>query len=220
MNSEGSSSTTPPVYRIFISSGGDLVELERARNVISRLNGEFAGYARLVPVLFEDRHYQAYDTFQRQIDSRLESIAAPGAICLSEDAYRQMKGRLDLALTDLGPTQPKNIAEPIRAYALEVGKPAQAKPAPSPVWEKTDPPRLSIVVLPFADMASDSEHEYFVDGLTESLTTDLSRIRGSFVIGCNTAFTYKDRDRQVPTQSCRSQPSTDRLRLAEADWRY
>ena len=64
------------------------------------------------------------------IAARLEGIAEPGAICLSEDAYRQVKGRLDLAVTDLGPTQLKNIAEPIRAYSLEVGKPAQAKPAP------------------------------------------------------------------------------------------
>ena len=62
------------------------------------------------------------------IAARLEGIAAPGAICLSEDAYRQVKGRLDLAVTDLGPTQLKNIAEPIRVYSLEVGKPAQAKP--------------------------------------------------------------------------------------------
>src|ERR1700677_1409416 len=61
------------------------------------------------------------------IAARLEGIAAPGAICLSEDAYRQVKGRLDLAVTDLGPTQLKNIAEPVRAYSLEVGKPAQAK---------------------------------------------------------------------------------------------
>src|SRR5665811_822237 len=65
------------------------------------------------------------------IAARLEGIAAPGAICLSEDAYRQVKGRLDLAVTDLGLTQLKNIAEPIRAYSLEVGKPAQAKPAPA-----------------------------------------------------------------------------------------
>ena len=63
------------------------------------------------------------------IAARLEGIAAPGAICLSEDAYRQVKGRLDLAVTDLGPTQLKNIAEPIRAYSLQVGVPAQAKPA-------------------------------------------------------------------------------------------
>src|ERR1035437_577297 len=64
------------------------------------------------------------------IAARLESIAKPGAICLSEDAFRQVKGRLDLAVTDLGPTQLKNIAQPVRAYSLEVGKLAQAKPAP------------------------------------------------------------------------------------------
>ena len=116
---------------------------------------------------------------------------APGAICLSEDAYRQVKGRLDLAVTDLGPTRLKNIAEPIRVYSLEVGKPAQAKPAPAPAPEKSAPPRLSIVVLPFANIGGDPEQEHFVDGVTESLTTDLSRIRGAFVIGRNTAFTYK-----------------------------
>src|SRR5271167_4646760 len=63
------------------------------------------------------------------IAARLEGICAPGAICLSEDAYRQVKGRLDLAVTDLGPTQLKNIAEPIRVYSLDVGQLAQAKPA-------------------------------------------------------------------------------------------
>jgi adenylate cyclase len=83
----------------------------------------------------------------------LEGIAKPGAICLSEDSYRQVKGRLDLTVTDLGPTQLKNIAEPIRVYSLQVGVPAQAKPTshPSPA-EKPGPPRLSIVVLPFANM--------------------------------------------------------------------
>ena len=63
------------------------------------------------------------------IAARLEGIAKPGAICLSEDAYRQVKGRLDLKVNDLGPTQLKNIAEPIRVYSLQVGQPAQAKPA-------------------------------------------------------------------------------------------
>jgi TolB-like protein/class 3 adenylate cyclase len=125
------------------------------------------------------------------IAARLEGIAKPGAICLSEDAYRQVKGRLDLAVTDLGPTPLKNIAEPIRVYALDVGIPAVAKPAPTPVPEKSAPPRLSIVVLPFANIGGDPEQDYFVDGVTESLTTDLSRISGAFVIGRSTAFTYK-----------------------------
>jgi adenylate cyclase len=125
------------------------------------------------------------------IAARLEGIAKPSAISLSEDAYRQVRGRLDLVVHDLGQTQLKNIAEPIRVYSLEVGAPPQAKFAPALSPEKSAPPRLSIVVLPFANMGGDPSHEHFVDGVTEGLTTDLSRIRGSFVIGRNTAFTYK-----------------------------
>ena len=126
------------------------------------------------------------------IAARLEGIAKPGAICLSEDAYRQVKARLDLAVSDLGATQLKNIAEPVRVYSLQVGVPAQAKPAaPEKPSSASTPPRLSIVVLPFANLGGDPEQEYFVDGVTESLTTDLSRISGSFVIARNTAFTYK-----------------------------
>jgi len=125
------------------------------------------------------------------IAARLEGIAPPGAICLSEDAYRQVKGRLDLAVRDLGPIQLKNIAEPIRVYSLDVGKPAQAKPPPAPALEKSTPPRLSMVVLPFANIGGDPEQEHFVDGVTESLTTDLSRIRHAVVIGRNTAFSHK-----------------------------
>jgi adenylate cyclase len=127
------------------------------------------------------------------IAARLESVAKPGAICLSEDAYRQVKSRLDLAVADLGPTQLKNITEPIRVYSLEVGKPAQAKPMTVPAPERPAPPRLSIVVLPFKNLSSDSSQDYFADGVTENLTTDLSRIRNSFVIARNTAFTFKDK---------------------------
>ena len=89
----------------------------------------------------------------------------------------------------------KNIARPVRVYELAIGAsngaPAQTKPTPAPAPEKSAAQRLSIVVLPFANMGGDPSHEHFVDGVTESLTTDLSRIRGSFVIGRNTAFTYK-----------------------------
>jgi len=127
------------------------------------------------------------------IAARLEGVCEPGAICLSEDAYRQVKGRLDLEVTDLGATQLKNIAEPIRVYSLEVGKPAQAKPVAVAAPEKSAPPRLSIVVLPFKNLSSDSSQDYFADGVTENLTTDLSRIRNSFVIARNTAFTFKDK---------------------------
>jgi adenylate cyclase len=104
------------------------------------------------------------------IAARLEGIAEPGAICLSEDAYRQVKARLDLAVTDLGSTQLKNIAEPVRVYSLQVGVPTQAKPLSA-----SRRPRLSIVVLPFANLSGDPEQEYFVDGVTESLTSGLSQ---------------------------------------------
>jgi adenylate cyclase len=170
------------------------------------------------------------------IAARLEGACEPGAICLSEDAYRQVKGRLDLAVSDLGPTQLKNIAEPIRVYSLRVGVPAQAKSAkpaepvtPMPPKKRSsllplfagivallvliggatwwflnanrpvaaaskapaEAAHLSIVVLPFTNLSSDPAQDYFADGVTENLTTDLSRIRGSFVIARNTAFTYK-----------------------------
>ncbi|MGO9847689.1 MAG: adenylate/guanylate cyclase domain-containing protein [Methylocella sp.] len=164
------------------------------------------------------------------IAARLEGIAKPGAICLSEDAYRQVKSRLDLAVSDLGATQLKNIAEPVRVYSLEVGKSAQAKPikATAPMqrsifvplaagivaliviaggaWyflgaNRTAPvgaAHLSIVVLPFANLSGDPSQDYFADGITENLTTDLSRIRNSFVIARNTAFTFKGKN--IPVQ--------------------
>jgi adenylate cyclase len=133
------------------------------------------------------------------IAARLEGIAKPGAICLSEDAFRQVKGRLDLAVIDLGPTQLKNIADPIRIYSLEVAQPALVKPAPVPAPDKPSPPRLSMVVLPFANIGGDPEQEHFVDGVTESLTTDLSRIRRAVVIARNTAFAYKGKPLDVKT---------------------
>ena len=133
------------------------------------------------------------------IAARLEGVARPGAICLSEDAYRQVRSRLNLAVSDLGPTQLKNIAEPIRAYALEVGAPAEAKPA-TPVGpaaaEKTPAPlplpeKPSIAVLPFQNMSGDAEQEYFVDGMVEDIITGLSRIKWLFVIARNSSFVYK-----------------------------
>ena len=176
------------------------------------------------------------------IAARLESIAAPGAICLSEDAYRQVKGRLDLAVSDLGPTQLKNIAEPVRVYSVDVGHAAQAKRiassaprrplamlvvgvaalavlaasagyflsanrtatvAPTPATP-AEPARLSIVVLPFTNLSNDPNQDYFADGITENLTTELSRVHNSFVVARNTAFSFtgknvdaRDIDRQL-----------------------
>jgi TolB-like protein/class 3 adenylate cyclase len=175
------------------------------------------------------------------IAARLEGIAKPGAICLSEDAYRQVKARLDLKVSDLGLTQLKNIAESVRVYALEVSPQAPARimapssrAAPSaasaarrrlvlalsslaialllvagaaawhfsganraPAIVSTPPAEtthLSIVVLPFTNLSGDQTQDYFADGITENLTTDLSRLSGSFVIARNTAFAFKGKN--------------------------
>ncbi len=125
------------------------------------------------------------------IAARLEGICEPGGVLVSGTAYDHVRGRIDADFVDVGEKTLKNIPRPVRVYALDTG-PESLAPAPS-VSEpsKQGPPRLSIVVLPFANIGGDPEQEHFVDGVTESLTTDLSRIRGSFVIGRNTAFTFK-----------------------------
>ena len=129
------------------------------------------------------------------IASRLEGVAAPGAICLSEDAYRQVKARLDLSVADLGSTQLKNIAEPIRVYSLAVGAAgakaiATSEPTTSLPAGST-PAKQSIAVLPFDNMSGDPEQEYFADGITEDIITEISKIHGLVVISRNSTFTYK-----------------------------
>src|SRR6516165_4284997 len=120
------------------------------------------------------------------VAARLEGIAEPGGICLSASAYDQVRGKVAVEFTDLGDQTLKNIARPIRAYAVGLSANAcQTIPLSSSA------PRLSIVVLPFANIGGDPEQDYFADGVTESLTTDLSRINGAFVIARETAFTFK-----------------------------
>jgi TolB-like protein len=120
------------------------------------------------------------------VAARLEGIAEPGGICISSSAYEQVRGKVAVEFTDIGEQILKNIARPIRAYAVgQSAKAHQAAPLPSSA------PHLSIVVLPFGNLGGDPEQEYFVDGVTESLTTDLSRISGALVIARNTAFTFK-----------------------------
>jgi adenylate cyclase len=173
------------------------------------------------------------------IAARLEGVAKPGGICISDDAFRQVKSRLDLKVSDLGLVPLKNIAEPMRAYSLEVGVPAQAKPtkaaepvtpaAPTPQRRRfrfaplaaalaallvviaggpwwflnanrpasvatkapAEAARLSIVVLPFANLSGDPGQDYLADALTDELITSLARFRGTFVIARNTAMTFK-----------------------------
>jgi class 3 adenylate cyclase len=127
------------------------------------------------------------------IAARLEAIAEPGGICISSSAYDHVQGKVCIEFVDLGEQNLKNIALPVRAYVVARDGPSSAANAKRAALGAHSPPGLSIVVLPFANLSGDTEQDYFVDGVTESLTTDLSRIRGSFVIGRYTAFTYKSK---------------------------
>ena len=121
------------------------------------------------------------------VAARLEGIAEPGGICLSGAAYDQVRGKIDIAAQNRGQQHLKNIAEPVQVYALSPAHTAATAPRTAVT------PRLSIIVLPFVNLGGNSEQDYFVDGVTESLTTDLSRIPGAFVIARNTAFTFKSK---------------------------
>jgi len=137
------------------------------------------------------------------IAARLQSEAPPGGIVVSRAMREAVQGRLKVNLVALGDLALKNIERPIRAFrvewteadwrraALVPPKASESVSLKETTLAKSGPPRLSIVVLPFANISGDPELEYFVDGVTESLTTDLSRMSGTLVIGCNTAFTYK-----------------------------
>ena len=135
------------------------------------------------------------------VAARLQGLAEPGGLCLSDDAYRQIRGRLELACQDLGPQQLKNIAEPMRVWRVSFGGRKHftregAAQIPS-LLLVSDPPELelpvkpSIAVLPFENMSEDREQDYFADGLVEDIITALSRFKSLFVIARNSSFAYK-----------------------------
>jgi TolB-like protein/class 3 adenylate cyclase len=125
------------------------------------------------------------------IAARLESIADPGGICISSSVYDQVRGKVGVEFADLGEKNLKNIGLPVRVYAMVRDRPNSATKIECPRVGPPFPPHLSIVVLPFANIGGDPKQDYFADGVTESLTTDLSRVSGSLVIGRHTAFTFK-----------------------------
>ena len=122
------------------------------------------------------------------IAARLEGIAEPGGIWISSAAYDQVRGKVGVQFAELGEQTLKNIDHPVRAYAVVRDGSSAATQAERARLSPLSPPRLSIVVLPFANLSGDPTQDYFVDGVTESLTTDLSRISGSFVIARNRVY--------------------------------
>ena len=129
------------------------------------------------------------------IAARLEGIAEPGGVCISDDIHRQIRGKVDIAFDDMGPQTLKNIAEPMRAWRLQIDKNSPSTTAKKPAVEVAQPLALpdkpSIAVLPFQNMSGDPEQDYFADGMVEDIITALSRFKSLFVIARNSSFTYK-----------------------------
>ena len=131
------------------------------------------------------------------IAARLEALAEPGGVCISRMVRDQVRDKLPYPFEDMGEQSVKNIVRPVRVYAWRpeavTDLPAATVPHAASIPQQTVAPRLSIVVLPFANLSNDPEQQYFADGITEDLTTDLSRIAGMLVISRNTAFTYRNK---------------------------
>src|SRR5437868_226276 len=125
------------------------------------------------------------------IAARLEGIAEPGGVCISDDAQRQVRGKVEGTFDDMGPQALKNIAEPMRAWRMRLAGAAvpAAKPDTAPALALPEKP--SIAVLPFQNMSGDPEQEYFADGMVEDIITALSRFKSLFVIARNSSFVYK-----------------------------
>lgn len=145
---------------------------------------EFRIGVNLGDVIVEDNDIYGHGV---NVASRLEGLAKPGGICVSASVYNEVKSRIDVTFEDLGPQTVKNIDEPIQAFRID------------PDAERTDiePTRTqkgfkgSVVVLPFENMSGDDEQQYFSDGITEDLITDLSKIGSLFVIARNTSFGFR-----------------------------
>jgi adenylate cyclase len=126
------------------------------------------------------------------IAARVETLASPGTICLSDNAYQQIKGKLALDVSDMGEQILKNIAAPVRVYRVQLNGATSTARTPLPI-----PDKPSIAVLPFDNLSTEPDQAYLADGFVEAITAALSHIRSFFVIARNSAFTYKGRATNV-----------------------
>jgi adenylate cyclase len=131
------------------------------------------------------------------VAARLEALSDPGGLCISRTVRDHIRDKVAYSFEDLGEQSVKNIARPVRVYALRpeavADLPASSLPTAASIAQSAVAPRLSIVVLPFTNLSNDPEQQYFADGITEDLTTDLSRLANMFVISRDTALTYRNK---------------------------
>ena len=131
------------------------------------------------------------------IAARLEGLAEPGGVMVSESIRTAVKGKVSAAFEDQGMQQVKNIADPVRAYRVNPENSSAPKAATASGATLLVPDKPSIAVLPFTNMSGDPEQEYFVDGITEDIITDISKISGLFVIARNSSFVFKNQSVDV-----------------------
>ncbi len=168
--------------------------IQRNADVLPELRIEFRIGIHVGDIIIDDN-----DIFGDGVNiaARLEGIAAPGGVCISDDAHRQIRGKIDIAFDDMGEQTLKNIAEPMRAWRMRLaGEDATAiGPGSTPirVQDLALPDKPSIVVLPFDNMSAEPGQDYLADGIVEAITAALSCIRSFFVIARSSAFTYEGR---------------------------
>lgn len=168
--------------------------VERNADVLSEERIEFRIGIHVGDIIFDEN-----DIFGDGVNiaARLEGIAKPGGVCMSEDAHRQVRGKVDVVFDDMGMQTLKNIAEPMRAWQVRLATDATSSGrsvrAPAQAGGPALPDKPSIVVLPFDNMSSEDGQDYLADGIVEAITAALSCIRSFFVIARSSAFTYKGR---------------------------
>ncbi|MGI9522594.1 MAG: adenylate/guanylate cyclase domain-containing protein [Hyphomicrobiaceae bacterium] len=131
------------------------------------------------------------------VAARLETLSEAGGICISNAVHEQVRDRLDLPFEDIGNQEVKNIDRPVRAWRWFPAGQTVAPKTASDVKSLPLPDKPSIAVLPFTNMSDDPEQEYFTDGITEDIITELSRFRSLFVIARNSSFHYKGKSSRV-----------------------
>jgi adenylate cyclase len=166
-----------------------MAERNAAANPARRM--QFRIGVNLGDVVFDDARIYGDGV---NVAARLEAIAEPGGICISDKVRLEIRGKVDVVCQDIGEQHLKNITEPVRVYRINVGtvpSPSLAKPA------LTLPDKPSIAVLPFINMSGDPNQEYFSDGITEDIITELSRFSDLFVIARNSSFQYKGKSPDI-----------------------
>jgi adenylate cyclase len=189
------------VLAIFETAAGAVLAAVAVQNALAERNADLASDRRMafrigvhLGDIFEQEDGSIYGDGVN-VAARLESLAEPGRVCVSDMARGAVRGQLELGFTDLGEQTVKNIAEPVRAYQVGAAGANGAQERSAAAGQRIDKP--SIAVLPFDNMSGDPEQEYFADGIAEDIITALARFRRFHVIARNSSFSYKGQAKDI-----------------------